>query len=254
MKTFFCNDRVMLHVIVLNALMIFVCGFWTEHVWIDVADCAFTLLFLMEAAVKIKALGWREYWRSRWNRFDFIILILALPSLADPFVDAAMTTNVLLTLRTLRIFKSFRLFRHVPNIQKLMRGAVMALHTSSLVCVAFVVFLVIFATLSSAMFGTIVPEYFGNPGLSLYSTFRLFTIEGWYELPDTIAQNSSTLVAVFARIYFAVLLFLGGIIGMSLVNSIFVDAMAADNNDEVMHKLEDIEREIKELKNTNQTK
>lgn len=248
MKKILCNDHVILPIIVLNTLVIFICGFWTEYIWIDACDCIFTLIFLLEAITKINAWGWRKYWSDGWNRFDFIILVLALPSLADPFIETATATNVLLTLRTLRIFKSFRLFRHVPNIKRLMNGTVMALHASSLVCVAFIIFLLIFATLTSALFGSTAPDYFGNPGLSLYSTFRLFTIEGWYELPDTIAQNSNTVVAVLARIYFATLLFLGGIIGMSLVNSIFVDAMAADNNDEILKKLEEIEKEIKKLK------
>lgn len=45
---------------------------------------------------------------------------------------------------------------------------------------------------------------------------------------------------VCVRIYFVVILIAGGIIGLSLVNSIFVDAMVSDNND-------DLEREVKKL-------
>lgn len=55
-------------------------------------------------------------------------------------------------------------------------------------------------------------------------------------------------MAIFARIYFSILLFLGGIIGMSLVNSIFVDAMATDNNDEVLEKLSQLERKLDSMK------
>ena len=35
---------------------------------------------------------------------------------------------------------------------------------------------------------------------------------------------------------------------MSLVNSIFVDAMAADNNDEVLEKLNQLEKKIDNMK------
>lgn len=35
---------------------------------------------------------------------------------------------------------------------------------------------------------------------------------------------------------------------MSLVNSIFVDAMAADNNDEVLEKLSQLERKLDSMK------
>jgi voltage-gated sodium channel len=81
----------------------------------------------------------------------------------------------------------------------------------------------------------------------VYSIFRLFTIEGWYDMPEAIATNGGTTMAVLARIYFSILLFMGGIIGMSLVNSIFVDAMAADNNDEVLEKLNELEKKVDKL-------
>jgi voltage-gated sodium channel len=42
-------------------------------------------------------------------------------------------------------------------------------------------------------------------------------------------------------------MFLGGIIGLSLINSIFVDAMAEDNNDEVLEKLRRLEEKIDQL-------
>ena len=66
-------------------------------------------------------------------------------------------------------------------------------------------------------------------------------------LPDAIAKSGTPFWGIFARCYFSVLMFLGGIIGMSLVNSIFVDAMAEDNNDEVMVKLKQIEEQLNKL-------
>ena len=38
---------------------------------------------------------------------------------------------------------------------------------------------------------------------------------------------------------------------MSLVNSIFVDAMAADNNDEVLEKLSQLERKLDNIQDKN---
>ena len=42
-------------------------------------------------------------------------------------------------------------------------------------------------------------------------------------------------------------MFFGGIIGISLVNSIFVDSMTEDNNDEVLEKLKQIEDKLDQL-------
>lgn len=38
---------------------------------------------------------------------------------------------------------------------------------------------------------------------------------------------------------------------MSLLNSVFVDAMVSDNNEEVIAKLDRIEKELQELKKNN---
>lgn len=238
----------MLVAIVLNTIIMFLGGFWPDSIWFELSDSVFTLLFLMEAIVKISTDGWKKYWQSNWNRFDFIVVIIALPSLASPFVEHSMATNAVLALRSMRLFKSFKVIRFIPNIKQLLNGIKLAFRSSLLIIAAGIVLLFIFSILSSAIFGSMAPEYFGNPGISLYSIFRLFSIEGWYEMPDAIARNSSSGWGIFARIYFSILVFLGGMIGMSLVTSIFVDTMAGDNNDEVLKKLDKIEKEIKELK------
>lgn len=121
----------------------------------------------------------------------------------------------------------------------------MAFKASLIVVIGMIVLLLVFSIITTFLFGEISPEFFGNPAVSIYSIFRLFTIEGWYEMPEAIAANSGTSMAVFAKVYFSMLLFLGGIIGMSLINSIFVDAMVADNNDDVLKKLEQVERILK---------
>ena len=123
----------------------------------------------------------------------------------------------------------------------------MAIKASLIVAIGLIVLLLVFSIITTFLFGNYAPQFFGNPALSVYSIFRLFTIEGWYEMPEAIASNGGITMAVFAKIYFSILLFLGGIIGMSLVNSIFVDAMVADNNDEVLRKLEQIEKKISKM-------
>ena len=247
LKDLLCSDRVMLYAIMINTALMFIGGFWPDSLWFEAADAVFTLLFLFEAWAKISRMGWRAYWAKGWNRFDFVVLIVALPSLASPILEQTYATNAILALRSMRLFKSFKMLRFIPNIHKLLAGIRLATRASLLVFIAFIVFLIIFSILSSTIFGNIAPEYFGNPAISVYSIFRLFTIEGWYEFADAIAQNGSAGWAFFARVYFSILMFLGGIIGLSLINSIFVDAMAEDNNDEVLEKLRRLEEKIDQL-------
>lgn len=239
----------MLALVIINTSIMYIGGFYNESYIFVVLDSIFTLLFLVEAIVKIKTYGWRAYWSDGWNKFDFILVLCAMPSLLNLVADTGLSTNILLSFRTFRAFKSFRLFQFIPNIEYLIRGVKLACKASFVVVIAFLILLLVFSILTSTIFGNIAPEYFGDPANATYSIFRLFTIEGWYEMPDAIARNSQEGMSTFAKVYFSILLFAGGIIGMSLVNSIFVDAMAQDNNDEVMDKLKEIEKKIDEMKN-----
>lgn len=239
----------MLALVIINTSIMYIGGFYNESYIFIVLDSIFTLLFLTEAIVKIRTLGWKGYWADGWNKFDFILVICAIPSLMNLVTDTVLSTNILLSFRTFRAFKSFRLFQFIPNIDYLIRGVKLACKASFVVVIAFLILLLVFSILTSTIFGNIAPEYFGDPATATYSIFRLFTIEGWYEMPDAIAKNSQEGMSTFAKVYFSFLLFAGGIIGMSLVNSIFVDAMAQDNNDEVINKLKEIEKKIDEMKN-----
>jgi len=247
------DDKIITAVVFVNTIIIFINGYFPENRMLAIVDTMFTLFFLFEALVKIDpwskgwSQGWKDYWSQNWNRFDFIILAFAIPSVGELFFDSGIHTNALLTLRCLRVFKLFKIFRRLPNHDNLLAGLKLAFKTSFYVIVSFLLFLIVFAVLSSALFGEFAPDYFRNPGVSLYNIFRLFTVEGWYELPDAIAQNSSYAFGLFARIYFSVLLFAGGIIGVSLINSIFVDAMATDNNNDVLKKLQSLEKQIQQL-------
>ena len=238
----------MLALVLINTSIIFVSGFFPyQEGGLLVVDSVFTLLFLMEAVVKIRAYGFANYWSDGWNRLDFILVMVAMPSCMNVFGLSLPGTNILLSLRTMRAFKSMRMLKFVPNIDKLINGIRMAFKASFIVTIGMIVFLLVFSIITTFIFGNAAPLYFGNPALSVYSIFRLFTVEGWYDMPEAIAANSNSAMAFFARVYFSLLLFAGGIIGMSLVNSIFVDAMAADNNDEVLEKLDQLEKKLEKI-------
>ena len=251
-RRIFTNDIIMLVLVLINTGIIFISGFMSSQEGILlIIDCIFTLLFVIEAMIKIQEQGFSAYWSDGWNRFDFIIVLLALPSLVNIFGYDFPATNIWLSLRTMRAFKSFRLLQFIPYIDSLLKGIIMAFKASLIVAIGMIVILLVFSIITTFLFGDIVPQYFGNPALSVYSIFRLFTIEGWYEMPEAIALNSGTGMAVFAKVYFSILLFMGGIIGMSLVNSIFVDAMVADNNDEVIRRLDILEKLLEQRETDN---
>lgn len=250
-KRLFLNDKFILGLILLNAIIIFIGGFElsTENKYIfRLFDNIITALFIVELSLKIKTFGLKKYFSSNWNKFDFILIALSIPALVSYLFRLEITNiSFLLVFRVMRVFKSFRFLKFIPGIEDLVKGIQRALKASVIVFVGFIIYIFIVGILSFYIFKSSSPEYFGNPLTSLYSTFKIFTVEGWSEIPDYIVKNYTEVPTAFTYLYFIFILLTGGIFGLSLVNSIFVDAMVSDNNDEVERKIDNIDIKLKEL-------
>jgi voltage-gated sodium channel len=189
--------------------------------------------------------GLKGYWSSGWNRLDGTLVILSIPSIVALFLPAeVMDLSFLMVLRILRTLRFLRILHFFPNFDQIIKGFKLALRESYGILICFLVIIVLFGLINCSLFKDMAPVYFGTPLKAIYSVFRICTIEGWYDIPDAIAAATSPGVATIVRIYFCLLLLMGGIIGMSFINSIFVDAMVADNNDDVKAKLDEIEKKI----------
>lgn len=248
-KRLLLNEKFILFIIILNSIIIFLEGFSFEPgilTILEIFDQFFTFVFVVELIVKLKIFGRKKYFNSGWNTFDFVLIIIALPSFISIFFpNNILDLNFLLIFRIFRVFKFFRLIRFVPKIDKLMNGIYRAAKSSIVILIGFFIFNFIISLISCFLFKDIAPEYFSNPLTSLYSVFKIFTVEGWYEIPDAITSNTdSSLISIFTIIYFVIILLFGGIFGLSLVNSIFVDSMVSDNNDELEEKVNNLEKKI----------
>ncbi|MCQ2217994.1 MAG: ion transporter [Paludibacteraceae bacterium] len=249
LKKIFLNKKIILSVILLNALIIFLQE-W-DYKWniLNIMEFACSVFFLIEMVVKIHTMGNKKYWQSGWNKLDGMLVIISIPSIVEYFFPLDMINlSILLVLRVLRILRIFKTMHFFPSFSKVVEGFKLAINRSYAVLLSFFVIVVIFSLINCSLFGDIAPEYFGNPLTSVYSVFRLCTVEGWYDIPDRIAEASSPLMGTLATGYFCMLLIMGGIIGMSFINSVFVDAMVSDNNDEVKEQLDRMEKQIEDLK------
>lgn len=245
MKKLFLNDKFIFSIILLNAIILFTQEMGVNLWWINALDVFCTLIFVIEMVIKHIEWGFKGYWKDGWNRLDGVLVVLSLPSIFSYiWPDAVTNFSFILALRLLRIFRTFRLVHLFPNFTQIMKNIALALRECFSIFVGFGILLFIFSLVSCAIFHNAAPDYFGTPLESLYSTFKMCTIEGWYEIPDAVAQGSPAWSIHFVRLYFISVLVSMGLIGMSIINSIFVDAMVSDNNDAVMKKLEEIEKKI----------
>jgi voltage-gated sodium channel len=248
LKRLLLNDKFILILILANAVTIFIRGFEVSpetSLVLLVTDNIITGLFIFELIVKFSEYGVKVYFQSNWRKFDFILIVLSIPALVA-FIWKIEVTNFsfILIFRVLRVFKSFRFLKFIPGVENLIQGIRRALKASIVVMIGFVIYIFIIGIFSFYLFKEISPLYFSNPAISLYSTFKIFTIEGWYEIPENLSQNLSPITAFFTYLYFIFVVISGGIFGLSLVNSIFVDAMVSDNNDELEKKIESLSLKI----------
>lgn len=244
------NDHFILVVILINSVIIYIQESGINHPILVGLDMIGTLIFLLEMITKQVCFGFKRYWRDGWNRMDGILVLLSLPSLIIPFFDVTtFNFSVILTLRLMRVIRFLRVFHFFPNMAQIGAGLKRALSDSGIVLIGFGVLLVLFGLINCSLYREVAPQYFDTPIRSIYSVFRVFTVEGWYEIPDAIAAATTPIVGRVSRLYFCLLLSAFGILGLSFINSVFVDAMVADNNDDVKVQLTRIEEQQKRLNN-----
>jgi voltage-gated sodium channel len=205
------------------------------------------VFFCFEASIKIGTLGWKQYWANRWNRFDLFVIGISTPALLTPWMPELNGASVLLILRIGRLVRLVKLARFIPDGQRMWDGITRALRASVGLFGGLILLNLILALIAATLFGSIensptAQKAFENPIASFYTVFKVFTVEGWFEIPEDIAKetgNSGWGTAV--RVYFMGAVLIGGFLGLSIVNAVFVDEMVKDNN-------EDLEKEIDRLR------
>lgn len=150
-------------------------GHWIEHV-----DVACVLYFVFEASVKLSVLGPRNYFRSRWNIFDFAIVIASLPVLVAAFVNLPENLfAVVMTLRFARFLRVLRMIRYVNAVPAMTRLRTPIFSLIGVVSVkAFV--------LESTLFPTIAMEWLEKGYLFFIVLTICWILAGLYNIFDDV--------------------------------------------------------------------
>ncbi|MEM8735836.1 MAG: ion transporter, partial [Planctomycetota bacterium] len=211
------------------------------------------LFFTAEALLKILFRGFADYWANHWNKFDFLIVILCIPIIVEFIFPLDSRPFAIVTLLRLgRFLRFMRLMRFVPNADHIWAGVGLALSASISIFLVLLTLNLILAVGATMLFGDLpspAPDYFGDPLKSLYTMFKVFTVEGWYEVPDALADadvDPSSVALVRAFFVFSVLV--GGILGLSLANAVFVDEMTIDNTRDLEQLVGELRDEVRECR------
>ena len=241
----FLNDKFIAPLIAINALItVYLC--YDNPPFGNVVlffDYAITTLFVIEITYKINIYK-KEYFEKKWNWFDFFVVTISFIALILQifWLKVGILENLVI-LRVLRLFKFFRIIRVIPDIEKIYGNLIKALRVTSGIILGGFIILIIIGVVLCSMYKTYDPVHFRDPLISIYSVFRIFSVEGWYEIPDSMIESASYLNATFIRLLFSILVLFGTFILGFIISSIS-DELAADNNDELMAKTKDLEIKI----------
>ena len=72
-KNIFLNERLILVIIILNAVILFLQESGIQNQIINILDFCCSIIFVIEMIVKMIEYGVKGYWASGWNRGRFFV-------------------------------------------------------------------------------------------------------------------------------------------------------------------------------------
>ncbi|XP_018593847.1 LOW QUALITY PROTEIN: voltage-dependent T-type calcium channel subunit alpha-1I-like [Scleropages formosus] len=139
----------------------------------------FTSTFVLEAALKLIAFGFRRFFKDRWNQLDLAIVLLSVMgiTLEEIEISAALPINptIIRIMRVLRIARVLKLLKMATGMRALLDTVVQALPQVGNLGLLFMLLFFIYAALGVELFGELVcNEDYPCEGMSRHATFENF--------------------------------------------------------------------------------
>ncbi|CAK8686115.1 unnamed protein product [Clavelina lepadiformis] len=169
------------------------------------ANYVFTSVFVLEAIIKLIALGVCRYFRDKWNVLDMIIVLLSIAGILieDVWTQTTfMNPTIIRVMRVLRIARVLKLLKISKGIRSLLETMARALPQVGNLGMLFLLLFFIFAALGVELFGTLVCDKehtceglnrhasFKNFGIALLTLFRISTGDNWNGIMKDTLRNT----------------------------------------------------------------
>eukprot|EP00198_Chlamydomonas_reinhardtii_P003576 XP_001692912.1 voltage-gated Ca2+ channel, alpha subunit [Chlamydomonas reinhardtii] len=205
---------------------------------LGMVNVACTLIFAVEAAVKITALGWPKYWRDNWNKLDLFIVLVSIPDIVATFTSHNAATGIVTAMRLLRVCRMFKLIRGAKGLRTLFNTLISSLPAIGNVGSLLLLIMYIYAIIGINMYGG-YGSPFDNPGsiadyndigAAMATQFRLFSADGWGDLMaqgmgcnGNQYQCDTGAAALGAAFFFCSFVLLATFIMLNLVIAVVLD-------------------------------
>lgn len=179
---------------------------------LEIINLIFTLVFVVEALIKIVALGFYGYFSSKSNAFDFCVVVL---SCTDIILTYALGSAISLLrkgpqmiriIRVLRVSKFIRLFKSLESLKHLIDIITYSLPAIGNVLALLLLIFFIYAIIGVNLFNNVKSGTILNSHLNLSTfsqamliLFRCSTGEDWYQIMFDCGKSEGMLLS---QIYF----------------------------------------------------
>ncbi len=131
---------------------------------LDILNYIFTFVFLLEAIMRVIALGLTRYIKDRWNQLDLLIVILSIVGIFFDKLKSKGTIpvnpTIIRVMRVLRIARVLKLLKMAKGIRSLLDTVIQALPQVGNLGLLFFLLFFIFATLGVELFGRLSKFFF----------------------------------------------------------------------------------------------
>lgn len=208
----------------------------------------FNVVFLVELALNMYSSWLCDFWRSGWNVFDLIVVLIAWMFLLNVPLPGPMKL-----LRMLRAFRVFRLFKRVASLRKILNSLAKAMPGMRDAFLIQLIVMSIYAIIGVDRFhdygeggsftnekGMVIElytdrdqewgfEYFGDFGKSLYTMFQVLTGDSWSEVVCRPLFHSASATTRWGSLFFFVsFVLLNAVVLINVVVAVLLEKMVDD--------------------------
>ncbi|KAM8879619.1 voltage-dependent T-type calcium channel subunit alpha-1H-like isoform 2-T2 [Spinachia spinachia] len=222
----------------------------------------FTVVFVIEAILKLIAFGLRRFFKERWNQLDLAIVLLSIMGIALEEIDlnASLPINptIIRIMRVLRITRVLKLLKMATGMRALLDTVMQALPQVGNLGLLFMLLFFIYAALGVELFGKLECSdenpceglsrhaTFDNFGMAFLTLFRVSTGDNWNGImKDTLREcrpqerHCLTYLPLISPIYFVTFVLTAQFVLVNVVVAVLMKHLEESNKEALLDELEE---------------
>ncbi|XP_072568642.1 voltage-dependent T-type calcium channel subunit alpha-1H isoform X3 [Paramormyrops kingsleyae] len=214
----------------------------------------FTIVFVLEALLKLVAFGFRRFFKERWNQLDLAIVLLSIMgiTLEEIEINASLPINptIIRIMRVLRIARVLKLLKMATGMRALLDTVVQALPQVGNLGLLFMLLFFIYAALGVELFGKLECNEdnpceglsrhatFENFGMAFLTLFRVSTGDNWNGImKDTLRECRSedkhclSYLPLISPLYFVTFVLIAQFVLVNVVVAVLMKHLEESNKE-----------------------